>query len=397
MAKIQGTWDPAFVGVADLLAEHVKSGLEHGASISVWHGSENLVDIWGGYADAARSKPWSKDTVANIWSSTKTITALAVLMCHDRGLLSVHDPVAKYWPEFAANGKEKVLIKHIMSHSSGVAGWEEPITPAQMYDVKFATERLATQALWWEPGTASGYHAQNMGHLLGEVVRRVSGKSFTEFVRTEIAEPLNADIQIGALEKDWPRVAQMTPPPPRDRILEPGSLAFKVFTNPAIDAENSNTEAWRRAEMGALNGHSNAAALAKVLSVISNRGRTVDNKQFLKEETVDMIFQTQVEGVDLILGGTVRFGIGFGINTGGASQGSVPFVPKGKVAFWGGYGGSINVLDTDHNVTVSYVMNKMGPGTLGNERSVAHVVKVYAALKKKGIIKGDASLVASVA
>lgn len=398
MAKVHGTYDPAFSRLADQLAEFVDSGLEVGASISVWHESENLVNIWGGYADVTKSKPWNQDTIVNVWSSTKTICALAILICHDRGLLSVHEPVAKYWPEFAANGKENVLIKHIMSHSSGLAGWEEPLTHEQMYDVKLSTERLAAQAPWWEPGTASGYHGQNMGHLLGEIIRRVSGKSLTEFVRTEIAEPLQADVQIGALEKDWDRITDILPPPPKldgNPIPKPGSIAYKMMANPPVMAELANTNEWRRAELGAMNGHSNAAGLAKALNVISNQGKTVDNTQFLKKETVDLIFQTQTEGTDLVLGLPVRTGIGFGVNTDGACQASAPFLPEGKVAFWGGYGGSICILDTDNRVTVTYVMNKMGTGTLGNERTPVFVVEAYKALKEKGIVKGKISLVAN--
>lgn len=396
MATAQGTYDGAFSNVADLLARHIDNDSEIGASVSVWHGLENLVHIWGGYADPSKTKPWTQDTIANVFSSTKTISALAVLICHDRGLLSVFEPVAKYWPEFAANGKERVLVKHVMSHTSGVAGWEDPITLDQVYDTKFSTAKLAAQAPWWEPGTASGYHGQNMGHLLGELVRRVSGKSLTAFVRTEIAEPLQADVQIGALEGDWPRVAEMLPPVPRTGGpgLEAGSLPYKVLANPPVVASTANTGPWRRAEMGAINGHSNAQGLAKALHVISNGGWTADGKQFLRQETIDLIFQTQADGIDLVLGLPIRIGIGFGINTDGASLGAAPFMPQGKVAFWGGYGGSICILDTDNNVTISYVMNKMGNGTFGNDRAAEHVVAVYKSLKEMGIVEGEVPLVA---
>ncbi|KAG7286028.1 hypothetical protein NEMBOFW57_008326 [Staphylotrichum longicolle] len=389
MTKAHGTYDPAFSGLAELLGKLAEDGSEVGASVSVWHGSDNLVEIWAGYADPEKSRTWNQDTIANVFSSTKTICALAILMLHDRGLLSVFDPVAKYWPEFAANGKEDVLITHLMSHTSGVAGWEEPITLEQVYDTPYATAKLAEQKPWWTPGTASGYHAQNQGQLLGEVVRRVSGKSLKEFVRTEIAEPLRADVQVGALEKDWHRCAEMIPPvfppggPPQ---LDPNGLPFRVMMNPPLDASHANTPGWRLAELGAINGHSNAQGLAKALHVISNRGKTPDGRQFLKKETVNLIFQTQAEGTDLILDVPFRMGIGFGWSNDGAI-GSIPFMPKGKVAFWGGWGGSICVLDVDNNVTVTYVMNKMGTGTLGNERTAQYVVEAYESLKEKGILK----------
>jgi CubicO group peptidase (beta-lactamase class C family) len=389
MTKAHGTYDPAFSGLAELLGKLTEDGSEIGASVSVWHGSDNLVEIWAGYADPEKTRTWNQNTIANVFSCTKTICALAILMLHDRGLLSVFDPVAEYWPEFAANGKDNVLITHLMSHTSGVAGWEEPITLEQVYDTQYATAKLAEQKPWWTPGTALGYHAQNQGQLLGEVVRRVSGKSLKEFVRTEIAEPLQADVQVGALEKDWHRCAEMIPPvSPPDTLsqLDPHGLPFKILTNPPLDASEANTPGWRQAELGAINGHSNAQGLAKALHVISNYGKTPDGKQFLKKETIDLIFQIQAEGTDMILGLPLSMGIGFGLSN-ECAIGSVPFMPKGKVAFWGGYGGSICILDVDNNVTVTYAMNKMGTGTLGNERTAQYVVEAYDALRERGIVR----------
>ncbi|KAK3898841.1 beta-lactamase [Staphylotrichum tortipilum] len=388
MTKTHGTYDPAFSRLAELLSKLAEDGSEVGASVSVWHGSDNLVEIWTGYADPAKTRPWNQDTIANVFSCTKTICALAVLMLHDRGLLSVFDPVAKHWPEFAANGKENVLIAHLMSHTSGVSAWDEPITLEQVYDTQYATAKLAEQKPWWTPGTASGYHGQNQGQLLGEVVRRVSGKSLKEFVRTEIAEPLGADVQIGALEKDWHRCAEVIPPvlPPMPQI-DPNGLPFKMMTNPPLDAGSANTPAWRLAELGAINGHSNAQGLAKALHVISNGGKTPDGRQFLKKETVDLIFQIQAEGTDLVLEVPLCMGIGFGLSSEEGAVGSIPFMPKGKVAFWGGWGGSICILDVGNNVTLTYAMNKMGEGTLGNERTAQLAVEAYEALKEKGIVK----------
>lgn len=396
MATVHGNFNPAFDEVAENLARHVQSGSETGASLSVWHGSKNLVNIWAVYTNSTRTKAWNTDTIANVFSSTKTISALAILICHDRGLLSVYDSVSKYWPEFATNGKENILIRHIMSHTSGVAGWEDPITLEEFYDIRISTERLAEQAPWWIPGTKSGYHGQNMGHLLGELVRRVSGKSLTEFVRTEIAEPLGADVQIGALEEDWSRVAEMIPPVSKPgepaHELQVGSIPYKVLANPPVIAGNANTDAWRRAELGAINGHTNAQGLAKALNVISNGGLTVDNKRFLSQETIDLIFDVQADGIDLVLGLPLRIGIGFGLNTEGACRSAVPFMPHGRVAFWGGYGGSIGIVDVDNKVTVAYAMNKMGNGTFGNERSADYVVAVYKALEGMGIVEGGMPL-----
>ena len=389
MTVANGTYDPAFAGLAELLGKLAADGSELGASVSVWHGSNNPVEIWAGSADSAKTRPWNQDTIANVFSCTKTISALSILVLHDRGLLSVFDPVAKHWPEFAANGKDAILIAHLMSHTSGVAGWDDPITLEQVYDTAYATAKLAAQAPWWTPGTASGYHGQNQGQLLGEVVRRVSGKSLKEFVRTEIAEPLGADFQVGAVEADWHRCAEIIPPEmPVDAaaLMDPNGFPFRMMSNPPLDATAANTEGWRRAELGAINGHSNAQGLAKVLHVISNYGKTADGRQFLKEETVDLIFQVQAEGTDMVLGVPLRMGIGFGLSSADGVE-SVPFMPKGKVAFWGGWGGSICLLDVENGVTVTYAMNKMGLGTLGNERTGQYVEEVYKVLGAKGVGK----------
>lgn len=395
MTVVHGFCDPEFRTVSDLLARHIDDGDEVGASIAVYHGSKKLIDIWAGFADASKCRAWNRDTIANIWSSTKTISALSVLICHDRGLLSVFDPVSKYWPEFASAGKGRVLVRHLMSHTSGLAFWEDPLSLEQVYDVRLATERLASQAPAWEPGSASGYHGQTFGQLLGELVRRVSGKSLTEFVRTEIAEPLGADIQIGALEDDWPRIAELVPPPSRPaRDVAPvqDSFVYKMLMHPPIDVPATSTPGWRRAELGAINGHSNAGGLARALAVISTGGMTSNGHRFLEKETIDLIFESQAEGKDLVLGLPVRFGIGFGINTDSACQEAAPFMPPGRVAFWGGNGGSMCIMDTDHNVTVTYVMNKMGTGTLGNQALATYVVEIYRLLQNQGIVGSHVSL-----
>jgi len=213
MAKVQGICDPRFTAVKDLFQSYLDSGEELGASICVNLDGKDVVDIWGGYADEAHTRSWEKDTVTCIWSSTKTVCALAALVCIDRGLLDPYEKVSKYWPEFAANGKEGVEVRHFLSHASGVSGWEEPITLEDMCDIEKSTKLLEQQAPWWEPGKATGYHAWTMGHLIGELVRRVTGKPIQQFITDELARPLTADFQLGIPEKEWNRVADIIPPP----------------------------------------------------------------------------------------------------------------------------------------------------------------------------------------
>ncbi|MGY1620395.1 serine hydrolase domain-containing protein [Geodermatophilus sp. SYSU D00691] len=377
MAEVHGTFDDRFAGVRDALATQLE-GDELGASIAVDVDGETVVDIWGGHRDEARTTPWTRDTIVNVWSTTKTITALAVLTLVEKGQLDVHAPVAEYWPEFGANGKEDVRVRHLMSHTSGVAGWDPPFEAADMYDWESSTARLAAQAPWWEPGTAAGYHAQNQGHLLGEVLRRVDGRSLKQYVAEELAAPFGADFQIGAKPEDDDRIAPVVPPPPLPidfTALDPQSAVFRCFTGPVADAANANTRAWRDADLGALNGHSNARGVLDIMRVVSLGGEA-GGVRLLSEKTIDLVFDVQADGVDLVLGVPFRYGIGFALSP----SGGVPYLPDGRVCFWGGWGGSLIVMDLDRRVTTSYMMNRMAPGIVGSPRAQAYLEAVYAAL-----------------
>jgi CubicO group peptidase (beta-lactamase class C family) len=299
-------------------------------------------------------------------------------MLVDRGELDVDAPAARYWPEFAAAGKQDVLIRHLLSHTSGVSGLDQPAVIADLYDWEKSTARYAAQAPWWPPGTASGYHALNFGHLIGEVLRRITGSSLKQFVADEIAGPLDADFQIGAAERDWDRIAEVVPPPPLPvdfAALGPDNLAVKTFTGPFVEASEANTAAWRRADLGAVNGHGNARSVARILSVIS-RGGAVDGVRLLRPATVELIFREQASGVDLVLGAPLRFGIGYGL----PQQDTVPSIPDEMICFWGGWGGSVIIMDVGRRMTISYMMNKMGPGIIGSDRSERYVRAIYRAL-----------------
>src|SRR6202020_1958790 len=214
MAELSGTCDARFDAVRDALQRNIDCGEEVGASIAADLDGEIAADRGGGLRDEARTDPAARDTITNVWSTTKTVTSLAALMLVERGQLDVDAPVATYWPEFAAAGKQDVLVRHLMSHTSGVSGLDQPAVVDDLYDWDKSTSRFAAQAPWWEPGTASGYHALNFGHLIGEVVARITGKSLKQFVAEEIAGPLGADFQIGAAERDWERIAPVVAPPP---------------------------------------------------------------------------------------------------------------------------------------------------------------------------------------
>jgi CubicO group peptidase (beta-lactamase class C family) len=374
---VHGTCDPRFEAMAEILSANLASGEDCGASVAVVLEGEPVVDLWGGWADEARTVPWERDTITNVWSSTKTVMALCALVLVDRGELDLDAPVATYWPEFAAEGKEGVLVRHLLSHTSGVSGWNQPIEVADIYDQPAASARLAAQAPWWEPGTASGYHALNQGHLVGEVIRRITGKQLGEFLAAEVAGPLGADFHIGLPDSEFGRVANVIPPPPLpiDGAMDPESVAMKTFTGPAPAAEVAWTPEWRRADIGAANGHGNARSIARLQSVVSNGGE-VDGQRFLSPETIDQIFRVQADGDDLVLGLPVRFGIGYAL-----PDGLLPHLPEDRRAcYWGGWGGSSIVNVLDRRMTVAYMMNRMGEGLLGDTRGFDLVAAAMAAV-----------------
>jgi CubicO group peptidase (beta-lactamase class C family) len=377
MAEVHGSCADRFHEVRETLERNL-GGEELGASVAVDLDGERVVDIWGGHRDEARTTPWTEDTIVNVWSTTKTVASLAALTLVERGQLDVYAPVAEYWPEFAANGKQDVEVRHLLSHTSGVSGWDQPSVVRDLYDWETATARLAAQAPWWTPGSASGYHALNQGHLVGEVIRRVSGRSLKQFVAEELAGPLHADFQIGAREEDWGRIADVVPPPPLPvdlTALDPQSAVVRTFTGPPADAAQANTPGWRRADIGAANGHGNARSVLQLLRTISLGGEA-GGVRLLSATTIDLIFDQQSDGPDLVLGIPLRFGIGYAL----PQPASIPYIPEGRVCFWGGWGGSLIIMDLDRRLTISYLMNRMAPGIIGSDRGESYVRAVYGAL-----------------
>ncbi|MCU1360118.1 MAG: putative lactone hydrolase [Ilumatobacteraceae bacterium] len=377
MADVQGTCDSRFEAMRDVLQRNVDSGADLGASVAVVVEGQPVVDLWGGWADGDKTQPWGRDTITNVWSSTKTMMAISALVLADRGELDFYAPVSKYWPEFAANGKEGVEVRHLMSHTSGVSGWAQPVVVQDIYDWEKSTSMLAAQAPWWQPGTASGYHALNQGHLVGEVVRRITGLKLGEFFTKEIAGPLGADFHIGLDPTEFHRVSNVVPPPPLPidfASLDPDSIMIKTFTGPAPDATVSWTPEWRQADIGAANGHGNARSVARVQSIITNGGQ-VDGVRLLSPATIDMIFDEQANGTDLVLGIPVRFGIGYGL-----PSSSLPVPADMRLCYWGGWGGSVVVNDLDHRMTVTYMMNRMETGLVGDARGFDLLAAALAAV-----------------
>jgi CubicO group peptidase (beta-lactamase class C family) len=377
-----GTCHTRFDPLRELFAAKLESGEDLGASLAVNIDGEMVVDLWGGWADEARTVPWTENTIAVVFSTTKTMTALAALVLVDRGDLDLNANVAKYWPEFAARGKAGIKVRQLLSHTSGVSGWDQPVTFDDVYDWDKSTAMLAAQAPWWEPGTASGYHAFTYGHLIGEVMRRITGQRLGEFFAAQIAGPLRADFHIGLPPSEFPRVANMVAPqwPPTDLTrLDPNSPAYKTNTGPLLDLniELSRTERWRRADIGAGNGHGNARSVARIQSAVACGG-VVDSVRLLSPKTIDRIFEVQANGIDLVIGMHVRMGIGYGLLP---FPGVLPFLPPGRLAGWGGAGGSLVIADVDRRMTFAYVMNKMVPAPVGHVAE-ALVKRLYDIMKR---------------
>jgi CubicO group peptidase (beta-lactamase class C family) len=383
MAGLHGTCDAKFEKVRTLIDGFLESGDELGVSLAINVDGEDVVDLYGGYADADKTQPWERDTIVNVFSTTKAFASLAVLMLVDRGLVNINDKVSKHWPEFGANGKEDIEVRHLLSHTSGVAGFDDPMEVKDLYDTRACVDRLTRQAPWWTPGTASGYHSLTFGYLLGELVRRITGLSLRDFVNEEITKPLGADFQVGARESDWGRVSTLIPPPPLDYPPPaPDSIAAKAMTNPTLKPEDALTPDWREAEIGSANGHGNARSLLRVFSEITLAGTPAKDgkKPLLSKETADLIFQEQANGLDLVIGMPWRFGTGLAIRGEGTDTILDSWLPPGKIYVWGGWGGSIVIMDLDRRITISYAMNKMfmeGPGT---RLSKQYVKTIYAAL-----------------
>ena len=373
--EIHGTCKPQFERVKAVFEENFEQRGDVGASVAVSLEGETMVDLWAGHRDRARTLPWERDTIVNVYSTTKTMTALAALLLADRGELDLYAPVKRYWPEFAQNGKDKVEVRHFLSHSAGLSGMDEPMNDQDVYDWEKMVTALARQAPWWEPGTASGYHALTQGHLIGEVVRRVTGVSLGQFFRREFAEPLGADFHIGTGPEHDHRIGELIPPKtaPADES-KPDSIAARTFANPFISARASSTREWRAAEIPAANGHGNARSVMAVQTLAANLG-VASGKRLMSEAGCRAIFDKQTFGKDLVLGVPVRFGMGYGITTD-----AMPMGPNPNIAYWGGWGGSTAVIDQDARLCISYVMNRMEGNLMGDLRGFKLLLAAHRSL-----------------
>ncbi|MGW7202305.1 serine hydrolase domain-containing protein [Streptomyces sp. NPDC054837] len=383
-ARVQGHCDERFAAVRVAFEENFRERDELGAAVAVTVGGRTVVDLWGGWADAARTRAWERDTLVNVWSTSKGPVALCAHILADRGLLDFDAPVAAYWPEFAAAGKEKVLVRHLLSHRAGLSGPREPHSLEQLYDWEFTTRRLAGTEPWWEPGSRSGYHALTYGFLVGEVVRRVSGLLPGAFLEREVTGPLGIDFTVGLPEKEYGRAAELVHPAAASSseqaaiFSQLAPLALAALANPPAGAAEANTPEWRAAEIPAANGHGTARAVSQLYSVFAGRG-TYDGHRILSPEAAERVREGQGSCRDLVLGAgfesETEIGLGLWLSGANASYG-----PNPRAFGHDGFGGSCGLADPEAEVSLGYVMNRMGPHIADDPRKMALIDALYEAL-----------------
>ncbi|MFF3871663.1 serine hydrolase domain-containing protein [Streptomyces sp. NPDC001978] len=381
---VHGHCDARFAAVRQAFEENFRDRDELGAAVAVTVDGEPVVDLWGGWADEAHTRPWERDTLVNVWSTSKGPVALCAHILADRGLLDLDAPVAAYWPEFAAAGKERVLVRHLLSHRAGLSGLREPHSLEQLYDWELTTARLAATQPWWEPGSRSGYHALTYGFLVGEVVRRISGLLPGAFLEREVTGPLGIDFTIGLPEKESGRVAELVHA--RGGLtseqaaifsqLAPAALA--ALTNPVVGAAQANTPQWRAAEIPAANGHGTARAVTALYGVFAGRG-SHGGRLVLSAEAAERVREGQGSCRDLVLGAgfesETEIGLGLWLSGPNGSYG-----PNPRAFGHDGFGGSCGLADPEAGVSLGYVMNRMGPRIADDPRKMALVDALYSAL-----------------
>jgi CubicO group peptidase (beta-lactamase class C family) len=371
--EILGICDARFSKVRDGFTANFAAGKEIGASVCVTVDGRPVVDLWAGHADKARTRAWHKNTIVNVYSTTKGLGAMCANLLADRGKLDLDAPVAKYWPEFAQAGKATLPVRYCLTHQAGLSAVRKPLAADDIYDWKKMCAELAAQEPWWPPGTAHGYHAITYGWLVGEIVRRVDGRNIGRFFREEIVHPLALDAFIGCGPELDARIADLNPSPPappgaRDLLAEmmadKESLAGKTFANPALPPGAVNSRAWRAAEICSANGHTNARSLARFYAAAGafTRGETFNGVRLVSKAGMERARTEQAAGVDKVLQLSNRIALGFML-----PSPMRRFSDNLKAFGHGGAGGSLGFCDPENRVSFGYAMNQMQSGGPGGD------------------------------
>lgn len=381
MAAVRGDVSAGFGPVADAFAANFDDEGEAGAACCVYRGAEVVVDLWGGTADAASGRPWDADTPVLVFSTTKGVTAICVHRLVERGVLDLDAPVASYWPEFGAAGKGDIPLRWVLSHRAGVAAVDAPVTLDDVVGWDGVVAAVAAQEPNWEPGSTHGYHARTFGWILGEVVRRCTGRTVGQMVHEELAGPLGLDLWLGLPDDVEPRVAPIVPPDPPapgsedllEQLMGAGTLLGRVMRGPgdlfAYD-DRWNTRPFHQAEMPSSNGFATGRALARLYAATAG---DVDGIRLLRPETVAAATVVQSDGPDAVIMLPTQFGLGFSLP---------PMLGPCPPGAFGhpGAGGSLGFADPDAGIGFGYVMSRMKIGMTGDERSANLVRALYSCL-----------------
>lgn len=367
--NIAGHCSPRFAAVRAAFEGNFTERGDVGAAVAVYHHGELVVDLAGGWQDAARTRPWQPDTVVNVWSSTKGVQAACFAMLVDAGKLDYADPVAQHWPEFAAAGKARITVGQLLSHQGGLCGFTSPASLEDLLAGGAAADRLAAQAPLWEPGTASGYHAITIGILGTALFERIEGRSVRQFVADELRGKRGFDISVGLSSDEEHRRAEIVAPPKMDSRQLGGMTPEQIAAlgNPGLDPQMPNDPRWRAADLPSANGHTNARALAGLYAAVLD-GSLVSPGALAKATA------PQIEGTDKVLGIPAQWGAGYLLN----AQGH--YGPNAATFGHSGWGGSFAIGDPAANITLSYTMNQMGTQLRDDPRDLALIAAVYGAL-----------------
>lgn len=377
---IDGTCDPRFARLRDAFAENFTARGEPGGAVALLVDGRLVCDLWGGFRDAARERPWARETLVNFFSVGKAFTALVALRLVERGALDLDAPAHRLWPEFGCNGKETITLRHMLSHKAGLPAIREDLPDGAALDWKRMTEALAAETPWWQPGTAHGYHVNTFGYLVGELVRRASRRTVGQILRDEVAGPLGADVHIGLPPTEHRRAAEFLWPPilperPPGKLDDDTLMKWNTYWNPPGISGSGwvNRPEWREAEIPSTNGHGTARGIARVYSALA-AGGSIDGADILSPAMLAAATEEQSFGPDRILERESRFALGFQL-----PQAERPLGPNAQAFGHFGAGGSLGFCDPVARVAFGYVTNDMGP-RWQNPRNKALLSAIYECL-----------------
>jgi CubicO group peptidase (beta-lactamase class C family) len=358
--EVTGTVAPGYEGVRSAFEQNFEHGWEAGAALAIEVGGERVVDLVGGHRDAARTRPWTPDTIVSVASTSKGFVAACMQRLVEAGTLDLDAPVAHYWPEFAAHGKDTVTVRHVLTHSAGLPAPSMRLPDEAVYDWDRVTSALADSELWWQPGERHGYHAATYGWINGEVLRRIDGRTLGTYLREEICEPAGIDFHIGVPADVQSRAADVLPPLDAETdsvggAFEEGSLHWMTFNNPVRKPSEMSSERWRSAEIPSSNGHGSARGVARFYGALATDG-SVDGVRILEPASIERASAEQRRGVDAIIGIDVRWGLGYML-----ANPDIGDVRSLRAFGHAGAGGSLGFADPEYGLGFGYVLNQMGP------------------------------------